>query len=67
MILRMNHERKSSATAKKSIKNIPYPCLSECMKWNLFDLSIELIGISSSLTTLSFHEYHARLGQLVLN
>jgi hypothetical protein len=43
MILRMNHERKSSATAKKSIKNmnIPCPCPSECMKWNLFDLSIE--------------------------
>lgn len=49
MILRMNHERKSSATAKKSIKNIPCPYPSDCMKWNLFDLSIELIGISSSL------------------
>ncbi len=49
MILRMNHERKSSATAKKSIKNIPCHSPSDCMKWNLFDLSIELIGISSSL------------------
>lgn len=40
MILRMNHERKSSATAKKSIKNIPCLCPSDCMKWNFFDLSI---------------------------
>ena len=38
MILRMNHERKS--TAKKFIKNIPCPCPSDCMKWNFFDLSI---------------------------
>jgi len=49
MILRLNHERKSSATPKKPIKNIPCPYPSDCMKWNLFDFSIELIGISSSL------------------
>ena len=40
MILRMNYEHKSSATAKKSIKNIPCPYPSDCMKWNIFDLMI---------------------------